>query len=798
MHTMELLPKDIYEKLEFDKVLALLEKECAGELGKAAVADIGPVTDIQLLEQWLNEAKEAKIIVERRDPFPLGAYADVAEDLRMLEIDGYVLAEEGLRRLNILLLFTRDIFKFFNPGRQLNYPYLYAIIRQVVFNEELIREIERVIDEEGNIKPDASPELARIRRHIQNKQRDLDRQFRLLIDEYRRKGWLTDNVESFRNGRRVLSVPAEHKRKIRGIIHDESATGRTAFIEPEPVIDINNDIFDLEQEERREIYRILRTLSAVLRPYVPLMKTYREVIIRYDLIQAKGRLASKMKADIPRLTDKPFFGIVQGRHPLLFLKNKYIGKKTVPFDLRLLGANRILVLSGPNAGGKSITMKSVGLLQLMLQSGLLVSVDPMSEMGIFHRLFADIGDQQSLEDDLSTYSSRLSNARLFIEQADARSLILIDEFGSGTDPLIGGAIAEAVLDELNEKEIFGVITTHYSNLKVYAFKTKGLVNGSMHFDKEKLSPTYELKVGRPGSSYAFEIAVKSGLPETVLKYARKRVGKNEKAVDELLVDLQREKKEVEDHLISLKKREQEIDKLIKSYDQAFKELEYRRKKMKLDAKELALQQSAQSSREMERVIREIKEQQNMERAREMAVKAKEERQQLSQEVTSLRESIYSTVGEAGQKDTPIAVGDFVRMRTGGATGKVEAVDKKNAVVMMGDLRMTIKLRDLQHANVPLQVQNTQSIQSDIDRSVNLPLKLDIRGMRYEEALKVVEEYVDQAILASANSLRIVHGKGNGTLRKAVRAKLREYNVGMKLSHPAPEQGGDGVTVVELV
>ncbi len=795
---MELLPKDIYEKLEFDKVLALLEKECAGELGKAAVADIEPITDIQRLEQLLNEAKEAKIIVERRDPFPLGAYADVAEDLRMLEIDGYVLAEEGLRRLNILLLFTRDIFKFFNPGRQLTYPYLYAIIRQVVFNEDLIREIERVIDEEGNIKPDASPELARIRRHIQNKQRDLDRQFRLLIDEYRKKGWLTDNVESFRNGRRVLSVPAEHKRKIRGIIHDESATGRTAFIEPEPVIEINNDIFDLEQEERREIYRILRTLSAVLRPYVPLMQTYREVIIRYDLIQAKGRLASKMKADIPRLTDKPFFGIVQGRHPLLFLKNKYIGKKTVPFDLRLLGANRILVLSGPNAGGKSITMKSVGLLQLMLQSGLLVSVDPMSEMGVFHRLFADIGDQQSLEDDLSTYSSRLSNARLFIEQADARSLVLIDEFGSGTDPLIGGAIAEAVLDELNEKEIFGVITTHYSNLKVYAFKTRGLVNGSMHFDKEKLSPTYELKVGRPGSSYAFEIAVKSGLPEKVLKYARKRVGKNEKAVDELLVDLQREKKEVEDHLISLKKREQEIDKLIKSYDQAFKELEYRRKKMKLDAKEMALQQSAQSSREMERVIREIKEQQNMERAREMAMKAKEERQQLSQEVTSLRESIYSTAAEPGQKDTPIAVGDFVRMRTGGATGKVEAVDKKNAVVMMGDLRMTIKLRDLQHANVPLQVQNTQSIQSDIDRSVNLPLKLDIRGMRYEEALKVVEEYVDQAILASANSLRIVHGKGNGSLRKAVRTKLREYNVGMKLSHPAPEQGGDGVTVVELV
>lgn len=324
---MELQPKDIYEKLEFDKVIDLLERECYGELGQEQVRALAPTADVAFINQRLNEVKEYKIILDKRDLFPLGTYADVAEDLRMLEIEGYVLPEEGLQKINVLLIFIRKIFKFFNPGRQLAYPALYELVRHIIFNEDLSKEIERVIDEEGNIRPDASPDLAKIRRHIQSKQRELDRQFRIIIDEYRRKGWLTDNVESFRNGRRVLSVPSEHKRKIRGIIHDESATGKTAFIEPEPVIDINNDIFDLEQEERREIYRILKALSAVLRPYVNLMRAYRDVIIRYDVIQAKGRLAVKMKADIPRLSEKPFFGITQGRHPLLFLKNRNLGKK---------------------------------------------------------------------------------------------------------------------------------------------------------------------------------------------------------------------------------------------------------------------------------------------------------------------------------------------------------------------------------------------------------------------------------------------------------------------------------------
>ncbi|MCB0589049.1 MAG: Smr/MutS family protein, partial [Phaeodactylibacter sp.] len=759
---MQLLPRDLYEKLEFDKVLELLEKECLGELGADAARNLRPVSDVGLIERSLDETREFRLSIDEKDHFPITAYQVISEELRMLEVEGYVLPEEGLRNIRSVLVFARNIFKFFKGGRRETYPALYANIRELSFDDALIEAIEKVVDEEGNIRPDASPDLLRIRRQIQSKQKELERQFRIIINEYRNKGWLSDNIESFRNGRRVLSVPSEHKRKIRGIIHDESTTGKTAFIEPEAIIEINNDIFDLETEERREIYRILRELSAELRPYVPQIRIYQDVLGHFDFIQAKARLARQMNAIKPKVFDKPHFGIQQGRHPLLYLKNKNLGKPTVPFDFVLFGENRVLMLSGPNAGGKSITLKSVGLMQLMLQSGLLVPMNEGSEMGTFRELFADIGDQQSIEDDLSTYSSHLENMRKFLNQAGPDSLVLIDEFGSGTDPKIGGAIAEAILQQLNHKKVFGVITTHYSNLKIFAFKTRGIVNGSMYFDKESLSPTYELQVGRPGSSYAYEIAEKSGLSKKVLDYAKHRTGKNEKAVDQLLVDLQQEKQELEDKLRVMKEREDKLDKLIKNYEQLHRELEYRRKKMKLELKEQALQQAARDNKDMERLIREIKEQQNLEKAKEAAMKAREERKQLSEEVGGLREEIYYKPVAREDKRETIEVGDFVKLRTGGATGTVESIDRNKAVVTMGQMRMTIKLRDLQHARAPLEVQSTRSVQADMAaQAAGFESKLDIRGMRYDEALKVVEDFVDQALISNTNHLQIVHGKGNG-------------------------------------
>lgn len=796
---MRLEPKDLFEKLEFDKVIELLVRECLGEQGIERIKELRPQTNREQIEERLKEVMEMKRSIEHNDRIPLVAYQNIDSDLQLLAIIDSVLPEDGLRRINTILVTVGAIYKFFSPSRRDLYKTLYEVIRPVNFDPALVKEIERVIDAEGNIRPDASPELSRIYKAIQSKMKELDRVFRDVINDYRAKGWLSDSVESFRNGRRVLSVPAEHKRKIRGIIHDESATGRTSFIEPEPVIDINNDIFDLEQQERREIYRILKELSTVLRPYVPQMHQYQEIMVYFDVVQAKARLAVRMKAELPQMLDQPSFEIYEGYHPLLLLKNSQVGKKTIPFDLRLDGTNRILVLSGPNAGGKSITMKSTGLLQLMAQSGLLIPVNKRTQLGIFHNFFADIGDQQSIEDDLSTYSSRLANMRMFLEHADERTLVVIDEFGSGTDPQIGGAIAEAILWELNYRKVFGVITTHYSNLKIFAFKSKGILNGSMVFDKENLAPTYELKVGRPGSSYAFEIAEKSGLGGKVLDYAKNRVGKNEKAVDQLLIDLQREKQEVEEELKGLKDRQEKLDKLMKSYESMQRDLDFRRKRMKLEAKEQDLQKTSQDNKDLEKLVRELREARNLEQAMEAAAKARESKKQLAEQVTQLREEVYYSPESRPKNEVPVKKGDFVKLVAGGATGKVESIKGDKVIVEVGLMRMTLNIRDVIFSNPTIDLRQAKSVQSDvIQRSAAFYPRIDIRGVRYEEALKMVEDFMDQALITSSNHLQIVHGKGNGTLRNAVRSKLREYqNVEMEIRHPEPEGGGDGVTLIEF-
>lgn len=806
MSDIKLVPDDLYQKLEFDKVLELLVENCLGELGQEAIRNQAIYSDIATINRLLKEVNDYKTTIEERHNFPLRNYEDLMEDLKMLDIPGYVLPIDGLQRINIVLLQIADIFKFFAKTTfRENYPTLHNIIKGVHFDADLQKEIVRVIDENGEIRANASPELERIRKRKISKRKELDKNFRSIINNYQSKGFLTDNLEAFRNGRRVLSVPAEHKRKIRGIIHDESATGKTVFIEPEAIIDINNELFNLESEENREIYRILRALSEILRPYTVVLRNYQAVLIRYDVVQSKAVLARQMKAQMPKLVDKPNINWQKAFHPLLLLKNNKSGQKTIPFDLAFHNDNRILVLSGPNAGGKSISMKSVGLLQLMAQAGMLVTAEVTSEVGIFKHFFADIGDQQSLEDDLSTYSSRLRNAKLFVENADENTLVLIDEFGSGTDPKMGGAIAEAVLRDLQHKKVYGVITTHYSNLKVYAFKTKGIINGSMRFNRETLSPTYEMKIGRPGSSYAFEIAEKSGLPAEIIKYARHKTGENTQAVEDLLVDLQKEKKEVEEELRELKGKQDTLNRLVRTYEQMQRDLEFSRKRLKLDAREKALQETAQTGKELERLVKEIRESQNLEKAKTLVYETREKRTEIAEQVTELVEEIYYKpekpyIPQSQKvKKGEIEVGDFVKLKTGGATAQVEAINKKSAVITMGIMSVTIKIRDLQHAEEPLEIQREKNVRTDIiSNGASFESKIDIRGMRYQEALDMVQNFIDKAIITNTSLLKIVHGKGDGVLRKAVKKKLREYKEVNMIRHEADEAGGNGVTVVELV
>jgi DNA mismatch repair protein MutS2 len=799
---MRFEPKDVVVKLEYDKVVDLLEKETLTDMAAEMARNLMPSADFNAIDVSLRETRDFKLALEKNDRFPLQAFPDVRPELKMLEIDGYTLQMESFQGILRILFNMRDIFRYFASGPKKDiYPKLFDLIRPLSFDEALIKAIQQVFDDKGEIRPDASPDLMRIRREMQHKARELDGKFRQLVQEYRSKGWLSDSPESFRSGRRVLSVPAEHKRKIRGIIHDESDTGKTAFIEPEAIIEVNNDIFDLEQEERREIFRILKTLSDTIRPYGHLIGQYLTVLVRFDFIQARARLALAMRAGMPVLKEKPVISIKKGYHPLLYIKNKALSRKTVPFDLKLDAENHILVLSGPNAGGKSVAMKSVGLLIMMVQSGLLVPVHELSEIGIFNQIFTDIGDQQSLDDDLSTYSSRLRNARLFLEKASPQTLVLIDEMGSGTDPKPGGAIAEAILRQLHRKGVYAVITTHYSNLKVFAFRNSGILNGNMYFDKDSLAPTYELRVGKPGSSYAFEIAEKSGLPKDLIGYARHKTG-SETAVDDILIELQREKQELEEKLRTVTEREQSLERLIKTYDALHNELEVKRKRLKLDQREFDLRQTAQANREVDKLVRQLRDEKNLEKAQEVAARLRQERTEQAIKVNEVNEEMVKLEEKsvAAHVVRPLAAGDFVRLRAGGSTGRIERIRGEKADVSMGGLTVTAPLRDLLPANEPIKqsfLGGTSS--SEVQRAADFDGKIDLRGMSKDEAMQVLERFIDNALLSNAASLRVLHGKGDGILRRIVRQKIKEYGTNISnVFHPEQDQGGDGVTIIELI
>jgi len=789
---------DILEVLEFNKILEISAKDCYGEPGRQLICDSKPKLKYVKINQLLDQVFEFKNILEGAKDFPLGSYGDVSQELSYLDIIDYVPESTQIMALyNIMNLFQQTK-KFFTKSEQSLFPNIYQLVDLPVDFEEPLRHVNKVLDEKGEVKSNASKALVRIRATKGAKTKQIDKLFSSIINDLTNKGLLTDNKESYRNGRRVLSVPAEHKRQIRGIIHDESATGKTAFIEPEGIIDLNNDIFDLDMDERKEIVKILLGLCNVIRPFSEDIGIVSGIVAQIDAIQAKAKLALRINAHKPRLRKEPKYNWKNAVHPLLLIKNTPLEKETVPFNLELIGKNRILLLSGPNAGGKSICMKTVGLLQLMLQSGFLVTMDENSEMGIFEHIFTDIGDQQSLEDDLSTYSSRLQNMKKLLAGATDKSLVLIDEFGSGTDPKLGGAIAEAILRELNFRKSYAVITTHYSNLKIFAFKTKGIVNGAMLFDKESLSPSYIMKIGRPGSSFAYEIATKVGLDAKILKYAKFKTGKNAKAIEDLLIELQSDKKRLEDQLQEMKDREVKLQKLIKNYELMNNDLNIKRKRLKLDSKQLELQRTQRDSQEIDKLIKELKNKQSKETVNEAKqIKAKEvtKKKALNDEVKALQREIYSENTEGGKK---IKEGDFVKLISGGAAGKVDRITKNKAIVMMGIMKMTVDLDELIPANEPIPINKRKSVNTDaVKSSATFETKIDIRGLRRDEALRTLEAFLDKAIINNVDICQIIHGKGNGILKKSVLKKIREYKDVKEVFHPPQEAGGDGVTIVNF-
>ena len=792
---MKVLPSNALQILEFDTVLKLIASQCYTPMGKEQVLSMTPGSNDAEISQQLALNDEALNLSEHDIRFVDGAFPTIVRYLPNLGVDGYVLEADQMLEIRQFLSAVNFAASSLTGVEEELASSLKLLTAELPDLTVQMEAIDRILDEEGQVRPGASPELKRISRQLGIKRGEVDRVFQSMLRTYHDKGWLADSGESVRNGRRVLASRAENKRRIRGIIHDQSASGRTAFVEPEEVIELNNDIVDLHASRRAEEYRLLKDLCDQLRPYTEELELAEEILVQLDRHNACARFARSVNAVKPTIVAGAGFKLDHARHPILFNKNQVEGKKTIGFSLELGEKNRILLLSGPNAGGKSILMKSVGLLQVMVQSGLLVPCDPNSVFGIFEQVFVELGDRQSIEDDLSTYSSRLNDMRDFLEQANERTLLLIDEFGSGTDPKLGGAIAEALLHKLKQKEVLGVITTHYSELKAYAHKSRGIVNGAMIFDKESMRPTYQLRVGKPGSSFAFEIAKRSGLPEDVIDYARTKSGRNARAMEELIAELDAQKALLDKDQRQIERQRAQLEQLTRNYETMQTELTAQRKRMKLEQKERDYQHLSKLNKELERAVRQARESQNLERAKKELEKVKEARTTAREQLVQLNEDL-SPVHTAPDRD--LQPGDTVRIRGASDAGRVDSVDRKYANVIIGQLRMRVPIKDLEFAGEPIEVNPTRSVSTDISSQIggSFNSMLDIRGMRARDALDVLQRFMDSALVSGSSYVEIVHGKGTGALRKLVLEKVTEYPIS-GTEHPEDAQGGSGTTIVRF-
>lgn len=788
-------PEALFQHLEFDKLSNLLLSYCLIQDTRVHYFPLDVFTDKSSIDLALDETLELKSAHERNELPPLKSCASIRASLDRLNIQDLVFEMEALIHIFHVLRNLEELNAFYrNEERQDRLKLSYYNFQSLNYLPDLYKKFALVFDDSDMVRPDATPELKAISKAIRAKEHEIDQVFRTLLNEFRKQGWLSESGESIRNNRRVVAIQAEYKRKIKGIIHDESTTGRTTYIEPEQIIEKNYELFDLEMDYQKEIHRILKMLSDSCRQDARLIGEGWSLLLKLDFVRAKGLFASSYQGFRPDVFDKPQLKIKSGRHPLLYLKNHPVHKETIPFDLILIGDNRILILSGPNAGGKSVAMKATGLIQLMLQSGMLIPVHEASEMGIFHSFLGDIGDQQSLEDDLSTYSSRLLKMKQFLEVANERSLVFIDEFGSGTDPKLGGAIAESILLALNQRRVYGVITTHYSNLKVLAFRTKGLLNGAMIFDTEHLQPTFQLKVGRPGSSYAFEVAYRSGLDPAIIDQAKSRIHEDQKELEELLIELQRDKLNLQDQLARAKDKESKLDKLIKNYEQINAEFELKKKKLKLDQKSWEVNAEKSLAQKVEKTLHEIKKVRHHEPVHKKLEETKQNIQVLNQEL----QTIYSDIHQLEKTHTkPIQVGAYVKMKNGSEVGRILTIRKNQAEVAMGSLTLNLPVRDLISAKPPVDQVIPVNNNAMLVENKKVDSSLDLRGMSKSQAIDLLQNYLDRVILNNVHEVRILHGKGNGILRELVKTQSRQYKAIKKISHPPNEAGGDGISILEI-
>ena len=799
-------PSDFEQKIGFKAIREHLGELCVSQMGKEVVGKTCFCTDVDEIGTHLRLIQDFQTLMQDGVPFPVRDYNDLRDEFKHLSIDGTVISLESMFALKPTLSALSYIFKFFRSEASDKVPYLKALAEGISIDNHIFTEINRLIDDKGEIPDNASAELAVIRRDIRRKQSSIDHRMRKILLDAKNSGWTDSNAEmTIRDGRPVIPVRAADKRSLRGFIHDESATGQTVYIEPAEIFETNNEIKELEYAERREINKILLAFTKILRPEIPNLTMAWRLLGLLDFIRAKAILANEYNCVIPELDDQPMFDWIEARHPLLEQKLKGQGKRITPLDLKLGENNRILVISGPNAGGKSVCLKTIGLIQYMLQCGLAIPVKIDSKCGIFHDMFIDIGDEQSLENDLSTYSSHLINMKELLEHGNQRTLFLIDEFGTGTEPQLGGAIAEAILLKMNDKKSFGVVTTHYANLKLLADTHPGIVNGAMLFDTRYLQPLYMMMIGKPGSSFAFEIAKKIGFPHEILDSAAEISGREHLDFDQQLQQLEIEKKEVRKKEYELKVADKLLDEVVTKYKTQLADIEKNRKTLLKEASKEAQEIIDRANAKIEKTIREIKEAQAEKvRTKELREELKEMKQHLSNDEKSLSKQLKADEKEE-IANADLKVGDMVCINELEVVGELLAITETDVTIQFGDVRLRTtadKLRKISRSQAKKAQQNPsylrKSIMNDInEKAEKFNLTLDVRGQRGDEAVDNVAKYIDEATLLSIKEVSILHGKGNGILRKLIREYLSKQQCVQNFSDASLETGGAGITRVTL-
>ena len=845
-------PNTFENKIGFNEIRTLLRERCLSSLGKEEIDKITFMDDMKAINTQLARVREFRKLQEEAEDFPISYFFDVRQSVARLRLEGTHLEEDELFDLRRSMGTICDIVAYLNRCDEdeasisqdgwkhepvYPYPALHELADGVMTYPQILQRIDQILDKFGKIRDTASPELNNIRRELAKTEGSISRTLYSILRSAQSEGLIEKDVTpAMRDGRLVIPIVPTMKRKIKGIVHDESASGKTLFVEPTEVVEANNRVRELEAEERREIIRILNEIAKTIRPHVPQILASYKLLAQIDMIRAKAELAKLIGGIEPEVGKYPLIDWIEATHPLLRLSLEKQGKKVVPLEIMLTRNKRMLIISGPNAGGKSVCLKTVGLLQYMLQCGLSIPMSERSKAGIFQNILIDIGDEQSIEDDLSTYSSHLTNMKNMMKSANDRTLILIDEFGTGTEPQIGGAIAEAVLKQFCIKKAYGVITTHYQNLKHFADSHEGVVNGAMLYDRHQMQALFQLQIGQPGSSFAIEIARKIGLPEQVIHDASEIVGSDYIQSDKYLQDIVRDKRYWESKRQTIHQREKQMEQTISKYESELTDLEKSRKEVLAKAKERAEELFKESNKKIENVIREIREKQAEKEetkklrdslkdfkegiadidkqaeddkiARKMAQilrrkdnknKRKKEKEEKAPDATSLQNSTIAQTQNSKFKE-----GDTVRIKGTTTVGTIESIQDKNVVVIFGGLRSTTAIKKIEHATPPKKEEprpymtvGRQTRETIDSKKLNFKQDLDVRGMRGEEALNAVMYFIDDATLVGMSRVRILHGTGTGILRQLIRQYLATVPAVTSYKDEHVQFGGAGITVVDL-